>query len=582
MKRHIFALLLALLVGAIYAGPDIYMAHTPGYQGVLMAQATDEGFYLTALNKSYDSQGPIGDPFQYEYRNFHNPFQYFLIEFAIGKTGSVLHLPLDVLVPIMEFVFPALLTLLLYAFAYAISRSRLSAFFAAAMMLLGNEVVHPDGIANLYHTFLFRGEYTEFITYARLVNPQISSLFFFGSLFCLYYLFTRPHSWRLALLAGVAVGLLVYIYPYFWAFAFVALGTMFLYGLAVRHWSLVLAVAGAGGVCVSVMLPFLLANLPIFLHGGGGQLTQAIPTHHIIIEMVILLPLFLYTLVYLWAWWSKGGGRLGQWAKNFADQYLFVFLLLFAGVIVSNQQVITGKLLSQLHFHFYTNIPIFLLSMSILGMEIVRLLGKRWQVVAVCAAAILLIWYAASVQVLSYRSHVTEAMRYQQLGPIFSYLRERASVQSVVLTDWSLSTGITSNTPDYAYTTGGYDNTFTVPAERIIHDYFVMLELRGVSADSVRSYMYQPENRDELGSILFFGAYWRDTCGSYTCFPDSVIEDLVPQYKEFLSHPLLEQIKKYKINYVLWDSVADSGWNIRSIVGTPLYTSGNFTLYTIK
>ncbi|MDO8548455.1 MAG: hypothetical protein Q7R71_02170, partial [bacterium] len=220
---------------------------------------------------------------------------------------------------------------------------------------------------------------------------------------------------------------------------------------------------------------------------------------------------------------------------------------------------------------------------SLLGFELLAFINLRWRTLAVGVAVMALAWFSIGVQVSSYKSHSVESARYQNLAPIFSYLREQAPPQSVVFENSYLSSRLTIYTPHFSYYTGGYDVTYQVPQERIRNDYFVLLALRGVSADSVRSYIYQKDNREEVGGTLFVGTYWRDLCGSYTCFPDSVLEDLIPQYKAFLARPLSENIHTHKIDYVLWDRVADPGWGINKIVkGSPLIESGDFALYLIR
>lgn len=582
-KTHAAALMLALLVGALYAGPDIYRVFSPGYQGINTADSTDADFYLTNINKSYELSGLLGNPYLYEYRDVRNTFQYFLVELALGKVGKVLHLPIDVLVIGMGFVFPALLTILLYAFALSLSGSRLAAFFVGAAMLLGNEIVHPDGLANLFNTFLLNGGYQEFLTYSRPVNPQVSGLFFFAVLWGLCTLFRNPRSKRALVLCGLGVGLFVYIYIYFWAFLFAVLGVLFLYSLFSRNWPLTLGVCIAGAISVLFMMPFLLVNASLFLHGSGGALTQTISTHAPIVEKVILLPLFLYALIYLWAWWSRGQGKMGEWSAMFANKYTFVLLLLITGVVVSNQQVITGKSLFQQHFHFFTNIPMFLFAMSFLFVELVLLFPRFWREASVLAASIVLVWFVAGVQISSYRNNSEESVRYQELAPIFAYVRERAPMQSVILANPYLSTRFTIYTQAFSYSTGAYDTTFQVPQERIVHDYFVTLALRGVTGDSVRSYLYEKNNRVEVGYTIFTGTYWRDLCGSGGCFPDSVLEDLITGYKEFQRRPLLQNITAHKVDFLLWDTKADPKWRLGGIIADkPVVVSGDFKLYAIK
>lgn len=560
--------LIALMVGAIYAGPDIYNAITPGYQGIMIAGAPDADFYLTNINKSYKSAGLIGDPFQYEYQKLHNPFQYFGIEFVLGKIGNTLNLPIDILNMTTQFFLPALLALLLFALGYSVSGSWLSGALVAVAMLLGNEAVHPNGVANFFGALLFHGDYREFLNYSRPVNPQASGLLFFGVIYALHFLLKNSRLWYGALV-GCAVGALLYIYVYSWAFAFVALGVMFLYALVSQERNLATASAAAVGTSVLVALPFLFSVIPLLIHGGGGGLTQAISTHHVIVEKVILLPLALYALAFFFF-------------PHLRKKYMFVMLLLVAGVVVSNEQVLTGKMIFQQHFHFYSNIPMFLLATTLLFAEMVGFLSRKWRMVLVLVFVCGLVWFAIGVQVSSYRNHAADSAREQALAPVFAYLRELAPSQAVVLSDKYLSTRLTIYTQDFAYS-APYDVTYAVPQERLLHDYFVVLALRGVTKDAIRSYVYKTENREEVGNLLFVGTYWRDKCGSYACFPDSVLEDIIPQYQNFLSSPLLTQIKKYKINYILVDRVIDSGWkNVPNIIKKSLTTSGDFTLYSIQ
>lgn len=581
-RMHVFAFVLALLIGAIYAAPNVYHTHTAGYQGIVMSSGPDETFYLSIINKSYESPSLVKDPFQYEYQRAPNPLQYFFVEFVLGKIGAVLHLPIDGLLQAMNFFFPALLTLVLYAFVYSVSGSRLAGLFASGAMLLGNEIVRLGGMTNILNTFFFHGQYGEFLNYSRPISPQVNSIFFFLVFGFLLYLLRNPRSKWAVVLSGVGLGLMAYTYLYFWAFLCALLGVMFLCGLVTRNWTLALSTIIAGVLSLVCAVPFLLANLPVIFHATDSALTQAIPTHRIIIEKMILVPLFLYALIYIWAWWSGGIGKIGEWAFAFAKKYIFIFLLLIAGVIVSNQQVLTGKMMFQGHFHFYTNIPVFLLSMSLLCFELLVFLRFRWRLLAVGATVVLLAWFSLGVQVSSYKAHSVESLRYQNLALIFAYLREQAPAQSVVLSDWDLSTRLTMYTQHFSYATS-YDMTFEVPWERLVHDYFVMLALRGVTADMVRDYMYQTDNRVELGRVLFIGTYWRDLCGTYGCFPDSVLENLIPRYKSFLAEPLAQNIHMYKINYLLWDKTADQDWRFGSIVsGAPIITSGDFELYEIR
>ena len=580
IHRHAPLFLMALLVGALYAAPYAYFAYTPRYQGIFIAQAPDEVFYMSTINKSYQSSSLVGNPYLYEYQSVRNPFQYYAVEYALGKTGAFLHLRIDQLATAMEFVFPLLLTLALYWLALLISKSRASALMASAGMMLANEMARP-GIADTLNTFLFKSPWTSFMLYERPVNPQVSGIFFYLVLISLFFLYRNPKSKAAVVISGIGLGLLAYIYFYFWAFCLMAFGVVWLYALVVRRWPLLVATTVAGCIGTVVSLPFLVAAGSTFLHGVGGTLAQAVPTHEVIIEKMVLVPLFLYVCIALWAWWSKGTGRAGAWASAFSNKYTFVLILLITGVIASNQQVLTGKLLQQQHFHFFTNIPLFLLAVTLLLGEVVLLLPRTARVAACSAVLVIFFWFGAGEQFSSYQAFAGNYARYQQLAPVFTWLDEHAQPQVVVLGDQQNSSWVPIYTQDFVYNSI-YDSNYQVPQSRIVHDYFVDLALQGVTAQSVRAYVYNPDNRNEIGYILFGGLYYRDLCGSAGCFPDSVLQNLITEYTSFLSHPLLQNIQQHKVDYMLIDNVADAGWKLRGIAGKPVITSGDFTLYSLQ
>lgn len=581
LKRHIAAIFLAVAIGVLYAGPYIYHAHTPGYRGVFMADSGDADFYLTAIHKSAESKGLVGDPFLAEYKEARNPFQYFLIEFLMGKMGELFGLSIASLATTMSFIFPALLTLLLYAFTYELSGGRRTALFVSLAMLVGTELIHPDGFSNLLHTFRFDGSYREFLMYARPVNPQISALFFFATLWSFFRLSKVSDRWSARIIAGTLFGFLAYIYPYFWLFVAVVFGLLLLRSLLYRNRHEIRSIVITGATAVVVMLPFLISNFFVMLHGSESALTQAIPTHRFMLEKILLVPLLLYLLVISLAKQTKGQGSWGVWAGSFLNRYRFIALLLLAGFVVINQQVLTGRMMFPQHFHFFTNIPIAVLALALILMELIGRVRSSFSWSATVAISLVIFWHALGVQVGSYRAHAAESLRYQALAPIFAELNRRAS-GTVVLSDYYLSTRLTMYTNDFSYS-GGYDATFAIPQSRLMHDYFVTLALRGVKEKDVRVYIEERSHREEIGGLLFIGTYWRDLCGSYGCFPDTILNNVATGYEEFLKEPLYKRLNEHRIDYILWDKDADPQWRLEGVVlEPPVLISESFALYGVR
>jgi glycosyltransferase involved in cell wall biosynthesis len=563
-RRHAWALVLAIAVGALYAAPHVYFAQTPGYQGVYLSESSDEAFYLTTINKSFDRSTPVGNPYLFEYQEDRNPFQYYFVEFLLGKVGRMLNLSTDALAIGMKFFFPALVMLVVYALGLAISRSRLAAICTAAAVLLGNELARPS-MADALHTLTLQSPFTEFLLYSRPVNPQVSSLFFFGALIAFYFLIQNPRSRWSPAAAGIFTGALAYIYFFFWAYLLALGGVLFLYALIARKWELAKGAAFATGTGALLSLPFLAAIASTLFAGTVSTLAHAVPSREIIIEKMLVLPLGMYALFCFFS-------------PYFRRKYLFVLLLLVAGLLASNQQVVTGKLLQQHHFHFFVNIPLFVLASSLLITEGFRLLSQSWRLAAASIMLAILFWHAVGVQTASYRAHAPEYARYQSLGPIISWLRNHPG--AVVLGGDIIANRLTMYTQNFLYSSS-YDSNYQVPPERLRHDYFVTLALRGVSAADIREYVYEKKNREEVGVLLFGGQYYRDLCGSYGCFEDSILEGLISEYKIFSSLPLVDQLHTYKLDFLLVDRVGD--WSTAGLrLGAPVASSGDFTLYDVR
>ncbi len=213
--------------------------------------------------------------------------------------------------------------------------------------------------------------------------------------------------------------------------------------------------------------------------------------------------------------------------------------------------------------------------------EVFMLLPRIPRAVAVGAVLFIFFWFGAGEQFSSYKAFSTTYVRYQQLASIYTWINTNAPAGSVILADQHNSSWIPMYTQDFVYNSP-YDATYQVPQSRVIHDYFVDLALQGVRKENVRTYVYNADNRNEIGYILFSGLYYRDLCGSAGCFPDSVLENLITGYQDFLSQSLLQNMKSHKVDYILLDSKTDSSWNLNGIVDRSVIESGDFTLYSVK
>ena len=59
--------------------------------------------------------------------------------------------------------------------------------------------------------------------------------------------------------------------------------------------------------------------------------------------------------------------------------------------------------------------------------------------------------------------------------------------------------------------------------------------------------------------------HYRELCGSYECIPDEKVKELIVRYGDTLKVPapqwIEDTLKKYEVEYVLWDKKQDPLWN---------------------
>ena len=66
----------------------------------------------------------------------------------------------------------------------------------------------------------------------------------------------------------------------------------------------------------------------------------------------------------------------------------------------------------------------------------------------------------------------------------------------------------------------------------------------------------------QLGLRRNFGYYTLPRHDCYACFSEPELQQLKDDYREFLQHDFNANLKKYKIDYALWDTKAGTRWNL--------------------
>ncbi|MBI2482132.1 MAG: glycosyltransferase family 2 protein [Candidatus Vogelbacteria bacterium] len=562
LQKHIWAILVAMLIGVIYIAPHLYFAYDLGdeYQGVYMSGSYDEVFYYNLIRQVYDGESVVLNPYLVEYpvtsiSSFYRP-----IEYTIGLVGKTLNLSITQIAISSKFIFPGLIFLTIYLFGYIISGSRSASLVAGMAVLLGSELA-PLNLDSAWRTLILDSPFHSFLTYNRPVNPQISVIFFFSNLSLLAQVWLSPHLKRYVVLAGILTGLLAYIYFFFWNFTLILIGLLLLAAIFKKDKLLIKSLVSVLGLSLVVSLPFLFKMLATLSVGIASVQKNYVLTHRFIVEKVILLPLLLLTTVYAWNYLMTKLNYPSKRVFVWFDQakFYFLYILIWAGFWASNQQMIHGHEVQQHHYHFMTNIPVFIIVTVIIGTIFLNQYFNRLKPYLMGLSIVIIIWSGISVQTSSYRFLLPLFTNSQAYAGAFNWFNQNTAVNEVVYASRELEELVPMYTHNAVYD-ALHASVYPIPLERLEHNYFLGMMLNGVTTGQAKEYLYT--NRNDVGQRIFEGQYWRAVCGSFGCFPDTVLDDLVTKYQLFVAKPLEWQFRRYQVDYMLWDQSKHPQWQL--------------------
>src|SRR3989344_5838184 len=220
-------LLLSIAIGILIAAPAVYFRYWGGgYQGIDFLGSDAENYYLGQIQEIYDSHFFSGNIFTAEGKNdpyVQQPLPAMIVAF-LGKFLGISARDANILT---KFLFPVFLTIIIYAlFLNLTGRKDYAIPMTAFVMMIQATWIFLNPTSWL--PFLLRGEFVgtdyNFISYARPINPQISSIFFFGYLLSIWrFLFTQisKKSEKIyGIVSAVILGLSFYVY--FFTFSFLS------------------------------------------------------------------------------------------------------------------------------------------------------------------------------------------------------------------------------------------------------------------------------------------------------------------------------------------------------------------------
>lgn len=545
IKKHYLAIILALIAGCFTALPQVFAARqVDNFQGIYKQINNDETYYMARAKEIVDGHNFLSNPYLYEYKN-GQPMQFWLPDYLMAKPLALLKIDIHKGYIFYDFLLPFILTLLTYAIIYKLTDSKPISIIGAAFLHL--------------NLFLF--------AFNRAPSPQLNFIFW-QLLFLLWLRFIEKPSNGNAVFMGIVFGLLFHIYPYYWTFyvIFFALYLLFNFVLKqkIEYRKYFLAFAIAFVISIPYFTSFIKSmQLPYYNESVArvGMLDTHFPTGRKIVMWGVII-LILFAIAH---------------RKKIVDlngKSLLLAGSCLAAIIAVNQQMITGKNLQFASHYWMLGVFCFVFMFLYLLNLRMKKINVNCVKLIILSLAGLYVFYGPAVytanalsgQIFVYTEKETEQQRYAE---IFRWLNDNTPADEVVFSDMELSSLIpvyTSNNVFYCPSAGLFFAPSSELWERfILNNYWQEFNEEYVEKMqfAVWGAYYQTKydndrTKNKLRKVFFLPQK------EYVKIPPEEIEKFLPFADEVKSENFAEQLKKYRVDYFVYDKENDN-WPVEEL-----------------
>lgn len=395
----------------------------------------------------------------------------------------------------------------------------------------------------------------------------------------------RSHLRRYTFSAGIALGLLFYVYFYAWTFALALGGVLFMILFFKKDWAKLRTLACIFGIG-SLIGPFNVLRIFEFLRSSAGlQFSYFSWSSHGRFIMPNTLGLF---MLCLYAWFA--------YRKREDSNTWLIFGLILAGFVALNQQLITGRVVQQNHYYWFFIVPVYIISGMYMLWSLLE--GKRWQgVIYVLLGCMVLL----NTAVGQYRSFLTtvESKLYEQIyQPVISYLGAIPEKGVVLAADDHLQLLIPIYTEhDLFWTTAGALNDN--PEPRFKDALFMYLYLNVESRRDPAGYLER--SMEDAGSASFYKHLYMAIEGFASGYDyyhylkvahdpivmgeqrKKLIASLASEYEALIADPvgIPALVSKYGITHLVHDTNRHPEWDPSFLAGTEVVSNRGVHAYRL-
>ena len=578
-KRHTVALAVATLVGVIYVAPHIAFRISLGdaYQGIPMMGTANEEYYIGRIQEILDGHPLVGSFTFFEHKEAL-PLTVPAGEFLFALPSLLFGFSPVAVLQCARFVLPFILFMLVYLLVYELCKNRSVSFSKMTSLVAGLSVTLGYDAVNYRRLFaFFAGDQSlaeSFFLWSRPVHPVLGVVLLFACLLCLWHIVSDSRYRKPALWLGTfALALAIPTYFFSWGMILSVWAMLLLMYALRKRFDVVRDLAYLFGGALFLTIPYW-----VLAYHAGKDLAYAesvlrsglFYTHYPLLNKLVLLTLVIYGLFALIAFFARK--RTDTNSIFVSPSYRFGLALALGGLLAFSQQILTGVTIWPDHFVQYA-IPLNMVALLALFHNEI---GERWPKVWKSLVTILILftlWYGAWSQVVVYRNLYPSARELQSASPLFTWLNS-ARPECVVLTleeepaTWNLNGLIPAFTHCNIYVDNG--SSVLMPFDDVYQRYLMLLRLKGVTPDTIASYMASHEG--ELRAYLF--SNWKGTY-NYAHFPDvhddllaERIRNLPSDYREFFAQDAVAMLRTYAFDFVVVKGSEKGDVTLREVLPT--------------
>ena len=397
-------------------------------------------------------------------------------EVLVAYLGNALFISAVKINVLSKFIFPVIIFLLIYAFVYKLFFSKPISILSSTVVFFGyNLISEPNSILALFSFTTFS---SEFLVYTRPINPEISSIFLFASLYLLFSIIYGGKSLWKPILLGALSGLLVYISIYPWSFLLVLFVLYFLYFIYKKEFSnakyIIYAVIINTVTTIQFWFNFIsLKSHEFYLDTAARQ--GLVNSHAFVWSLWLFILLML--LVFLWP-------------QAYKKAKIFLLLAVISLIIATNQHIITGIYIQPSHYHWYITKPFVAIIITALFIYLIRRFIKNKIAIKVILllVVVVLFYNAILIQTNSYVKHLPSAIENQKYAQVIKYLNNNFQVAQNIWASVNISELIPMytkhNSPNNTYS-GLYLSSEKYYIDRLLLNY----RLRGIRPEDIYEVM---------------------------------------------------------------------------------------------